>query len=139
MSSQSTLTNSDDDGEPWHNRERLQSLYHDDDLDQSEIAAELDTTASTISYWMNKLGVNTSHTSHSGRRRTEDVVCRQCGGETPGANLVCDDCLELVRRRDSVASYDDYTEFLKTELSGLDEVDNYIEALRGNDGHPLSE
>lgn len=138
-STQSTLADSDDDGEPWHDRERLQSLYHDEDLDQSEIAERLDTTATTISYWMNKLGVNTSHTTHSNRHRTTEQNCRQCNGETPGSNLVCDECLRLLRNRDSVATYDDYTEFLKAEFSALDEVDSYIEALRENDGHPLSE
>lgn len=44
-------------GEPYHDAERLRELYHGDGLTLSEIGERLDTTAATISRWMDKHGI----------------------------------------------------------------------------------
>lgn len=96
--------------EPWKDKETLQRLYHEDGLDQSEIGEELGTTAQTISYWMQKLEVDTSHTSHQ-RAPEGDRKCAkydECGNETPGPNNgMCPECLDAARAadRDAPKSY----------------------------------
>lgn len=97
------------DREPWKDEDVLQELYHDQDLNQSEIAEYFsdrgnDVTPPTISYWMNKLEINTSHTDHSDDERVEHQKCdnfEECGNKTPGPyNRMCDDCLDEARHND---------------------------------------
>jgi len=92
----------------YKDEETLRRLYHERDLNQTEMGEELDTTAATVSYWMNKLGVDTTHTSHTvtefGEMSNEEhencIYYEACGNETPGGNnLICDNCLSLVRKR----------------------------------------
>lgn len=103
-----TQTTLEGTSEPWKDADTLRELY--DGRTQSEVAEWFqekghDVTASTISYWMNKLEVNTSHTKH---KETEEVDTRRCdyyeacGNETCGPrNLVCRNCLDVVRQRTS--------------------------------------
>ena len=93
--------------EPWKNKNTLDGLYHGDDLNQSEIAEHFseqghDVTASTISYWMKKLEINTTHTTHENQRAEESerkcVNYEECGNITPGPrNGICNDCLDKRR------------------------------------------
>lgn len=125
------------DEEPWKDADVLRDLYHDKGLDQSEMGDELGCSAGTISYWMNKLGVDTTHTSHNTQSepRPEDWECEYfevCSNETPGPrNGLCDECLDMVRDNQSSyydgetverSSFDDMTEFVKAlyELRGKD-------------------
>ncbi|AGM11063.1 HTH domain-containing protein [Haloarcula virus HCTV-8] len=126
------------DKDPWKDKETLRELYHDKGLDQSEMGDELGCSAGTISYWMDKLGVNTTHTKHNSTQQepqAEDWECEYfevCGNETPGPrNGLCDDCLDMVRDNQSAyydgekverSSFEDMTEFVKTlyELRGKD-------------------
>lgn len=92
--------------EPWKDADTLHGLYHDDELNQSEIADYLtdrghDVTPSTISYWMKKHEISTTHTKHDQDDNQEDgAVCETCGGETPGPNnLTCTSCLDEARRK----------------------------------------
>lgn len=91
--------------DPWRNRSTLEGLYHGDDLNQSEIAEYFtenghEVTAPTISYWMGKLEIDTTHTDHS-KRETEDGECVTCGENTPGPeNYLCDDCIDEARNGD---------------------------------------
>ena len=94
------------DEEAWKDAETLRELYHDKGLDQSEIGDELGCSAGTISYWMDKLGVDTTHTKHSNSRREpqpEDWECEYyeaCGNKTPGPrNGLCVECISLSRLR----------------------------------------
>ncbi|AGM10840.1 HNH endonuclease [Halorubrum tailed phage 8] len=115
--------------EAWKDADVLHELYHDEGLDQSEMGDELGCSAGTISYWMDKLGVDTTHTKHKTRAepRPEDWECEYyevCGNETPGPrNGLCDNCLDLVRDNQSAyydgekverSSFEDMTEFVKT-------------------------
>lgn len=88
------------ESEPWKDKDELQRLYHEEGLNQAEIGDELGTTGATISYWMQKLEVDTSHTSHQ-RVTEDDLKCdnyEDCGNETPGPkNGLCDDCLDAAR------------------------------------------
>lgn len=93
--------------EPWKDEQTLRDLY--DGRTQGEVAEYLkekghDVTGSTISYWMNKLEVNTSHTSHDEEEGPEKPKCvrfEECGNKTPGPkNGMCDDCLDAVREAD---------------------------------------
>lgn len=103
---QATLSGLD---EPWKDADTLQKLY--EGRTQGEVAEYLtkcghDVTGSTISYWMKKLGVNTSHTKHDetideGENR-ECVNYETCGNETPNvANAICTSCLDAARDRDA--------------------------------------
>lgn len=91
--------------DPWRNRSTLEGLYHGDDLDQSEIAEYFsenghEVTAGTISRWMRKLEINTTHTNHDGRD-SGTGICVSCDGETFGPqNQQCDECIDEVRRKD---------------------------------------
>lgn len=109
------------ESEPWKDEETLQRLYHEEGLDQSEIGDELGTTGSTISYWMQKFGVNTSHTSH--QRATESgLKCdyyEVCGNESPTPNNgCCDECLDLFRinsreQNIDITEFDSVTEYVR--------------------------
>lgn len=95
--------------EPWKDATVLEDLY--EGRTQGEVAAYLnerghDVTGSTISYWMNKLEVNTSHTKHN--EKTEESESRkcmnhdECGNDTlHPANSICNSCLDAARERDS--------------------------------------
>lgn len=124
------------DTEPWKNAETLHGLYHHDDLNQSEIAEYFaerghDVTSSTISYWMGKLEISTTHTKHdsssgSKRERVEESdTCAYhevCGNPSPGPrNGLCSRCLALARRRDS--------DGLDCPMQGTDTLLEHIEAL----------
>jgi hypothetical protein len=97
------------DKEPWKDKETLQGLYHHDELNQSEIADYFiergyDVTASTISYWMGKLEVDTTHTSHGDdeeeKKSRKCVNYDECGNETPGVkNGMCVSCLDEARQK----------------------------------------
>jgi len=98
------------DKEPWKDKETLRGLYHHDELNQSEIADYFEdrgheVTPSTISYWMDKLEVDTTHTSHNEEIEQETRECvhfEKCGNETPGPkNGMCVDCLDAARKQDS--------------------------------------
>jgi len=105
MSSEQLSFESDED--PWKDPNTLQGLYHGDDMNQTEIAEYLTenghkVTASSISYWMGKHGIQTTHTKHENRTFDESRQCVKCGDETPGPNNgMCDDCLSAVRKADS--------------------------------------
>ena len=92
--------------EPWKDRNTLDGLYHGDGLNQSEIAEHFSENGnpvdpSTISYWMNKLEVNTTHTKHDGSRNGDGIECvnyEKCGNITCGPqNTLCTDCLDARR------------------------------------------
>lgn len=94
--------------EPWKDQDTLEELY--DGRTQGEVASYLnehghDVTGSTISYWMNKLEVNTSHTKHDEDESPEKGECvnyDECGNETPAPNNgICNECLDAARQRDS--------------------------------------
>ncbi|UBF19166.1 HTH domain-containing protein [Halorubrum phage HRTV-14] len=123
--------------EAWKDADVLHELYHDEGLDQSEMGDELGCSAGTISYWMDKLGVDTTHTSHNTRAepRPDDWECEYyevCGNETPGPrNGLCDRCLDLARLNQSGyydgetvdrSSFDDMSEFMAAlyEIHGKD-------------------
>lgn len=104
----STATQATLDGldEPWKDEATLRELY--ENRTQGEVAEYLkerghDVTGSTISYWMNKLEVNTSHTKHDESEEQETRDCMNydsCGNETPGPNNgICDDCLDAAREK----------------------------------------
>lgn len=99
---QSTLTETDE--EPWKDEETLREQYHDKDLDQGEIAEKFETTASTISYWMNKFEIETIQTNYEEEESTEKPECmnyEECGNKTAHYNLeVCDSCLDAMRAAD---------------------------------------
>ena len=122
---QTTLADTDE--EAWKDADLLHDLYHDEELDQSEIADKLGTTARTISYWMDKLEVDTTHTQHSEEEQEENLTSKceyyeVCGNETPGPrNGLCDDCLDYARHNSNLdvekngvdrRKYDDMTEFM---------------------------
>lgn len=46
-------------GEPWHEKDRLERLYHDEELTQREIAEKFDCSVTTIQKWMHRLDVET--------------------------------------------------------------------------------
>jgi transposase-like protein len=50
------------DSKPWQDEDTLRRLYHDQELSQSEIAEELGTEQGTVSWWMDKLGIETRDT-----------------------------------------------------------------------------
>jgi len=53
-------TNTPTDTEaPWKNEDTLRELYHGERMSQSEIAEELGCSIATISYWMDKHGIDT--------------------------------------------------------------------------------
>ena len=122
---QATLTDTDE--EPWKDAKILHDLYHEEDLNQSEIADKLGTTASTISYWMDKLEVDTTHTQHS-EEQEENLTSKceyyeVCGNNAPGPrNGLCEECLDYARANNSRLDagkncidrrkYDDMTEFM---------------------------
>lgn len=96
----------------YKDEETLHRLYHDEEMDLSEIAEKFDTTSSTISYWMNKMEIDTTHTSHdneesvegrggfSGDAKGKCIYFMACGNKVPGGNnLCCDKCLALARER----------------------------------------
>lgn len=92
--------------EPWKDENTLKGLYHGDDLNQSEIAEELGTNPSTISYWMSKFEIKTTHSSYGNDDRGgEGIECmnyEDCGNITPAPNNgICDTCLDEARERDS--------------------------------------
>lgn len=97
---QATLAGLD---EPWKDESTLRELY--EGRTQGEVADYLkerghDVTASTISYWMKKLEVNTTHTSHDEDEREEGGICAKCDGETPGPNNgMCVPCLDRARQK----------------------------------------
>lgn len=105
-SKQKTLDGSED---PWKNKNTLKGLYHGDELSQAEIAEFFnnrghEVAPTTISYWMNKLEINTTHTSHNepeieeGER--ECLYHDGCGNMVHGGrNTVCVDCVLLSRER----------------------------------------
>lgn len=95
--------------EPWKDASVLENLY--EGRTQGEVAEYFkerghDVTGSTISYWMKKLEVNTSHTKHDetiddGESR-ECVNYEECGNDTPHpANTICNSCLDAARERDA--------------------------------------
>lgn len=93
--------------DPWKSKQLLEGLYHDDDLNQTEIAEHFtkkghDVTPPTISYWMRKLEIDTSHTTHDSSGRTDKAgECVRCDGETVNENMwMCSDCLDEVRAKD---------------------------------------
>lgn len=109
---------------PWRDEEVLRELYHDKDLDQSEIAEELDTTPGTISNWMGKHKIETTHSDYGssvGDVKTERCEYHSvCGNATAPRNMVCRDCLEVVRQRQKdgysnaiALEGDDYTTMLE--------------------------
>ena len=99
------------DDEPWKDRNTLRGLYHGDDLTQGEIAEHFngqghDVAPSTISYWMNKLEIETTHSDYSSDSTNEDQdfheePCVHCGDDVPANNLICNDCLDEVRHNDN--------------------------------------
>lgn len=91
------------ESEPWKDRDTLNGLYHHDDLNQSEIADELNTSPATISYWMDKHKINTTHTSHesSDEHIHEDSPCSKCGTDVPNNAQMCTSCLDEARSKDS--------------------------------------
>lgn len=91
--------------EPWKDADTLANLY--EGRTQGEVAEWLrerghDVTGSTISYWMNKLSINTSHTKHDeGGVDEMSGKCVRCDGESPGPrNEICDKCLDEVRHNE---------------------------------------
>lgn len=92
--------------EPWKDSETLEALYHKDNLNQSEMADYFqqqghEITPSTISYWMGKLEIETSHTSHE-IDETGNGTCGTCGGDTPAPNNgMCNECLDEARNSDN--------------------------------------
>jgi len=93
--------------EPWKDEDTLRDLY--EGRTQGEVAEHLkehghDVTGSTISYWMKKLGVNTTHTKHEDDTENHSQKCvryDECGNETPGPNNgMCDECLDEARHND---------------------------------------
>jgi len=95
--------------EPWKDAATLRELY--EGRTQGEIADYLkkrghDVTISTISYWMKKLEINTSHTKHDEKidesESRECVNYETCGNKTPNiANAICTSCLDAARDRDA--------------------------------------
>jgi hypothetical protein len=85
--------------EPWKDADVLRELYHERGLDQSEIGDELGVTAGTISYWMNKLSINTSHTKHGQSEAALSSPCVECETEVPGRGMMCADCLDEARHK----------------------------------------
>lgn len=91
--------------EPWKDEDTLHELYHEKDLNQSEIAEHFTQNGSsvepsTISYWFSKFEIETTHSDY-GKQEVESGVCIKCDGETPGPrNQMCDDCLDKVRKKD---------------------------------------
>lgn len=103
--------------EPWKDADNLRKLY--EDRTQGEVAEHFkdegyDVTGSTISYWMNKLEVNTSHTSHNEEDTPEKPKCvrfDECGNTTPGPNNgICEDCLDYLRKQDRDEFQEKYVE-----------------------------
>lgn len=88
---------------PWKDEEKLRSLYAE--KTQSEIAEHFtkngyEVTPPTISYWMRKFEIQTSHSDYA----EEDVQhphCtnfEECENTTPGPNnSMCDSCLDAAR------------------------------------------
>jgi hypothetical protein len=86
-----------DEDEPWKDLDRL--LKWEEKLDtQAELGDAFGCSPSTISYWLDKARDN-PEVGDGG----EDIECRDCGGETPGQNVICDDCLDKLRHEDSKA------------------------------------
>lgn len=94
--------------EPWKDAATLRELY--EDRTQGEVAEWFkerghDVTISTISYWMKKLEVNTSQTTHEASQKNTDAKCinyETCGNEAPHpANSICVPCLDAARADDS--------------------------------------
>ncbi len=107
--SQTQSTLGDNSIEPWKDENTLRGLYHGDDLNQTEMAEYFsenghDVTPSTISYWMGKLEIETTHSNHGEDRNEEveyhDEPCQTCGEDMPANNLICDDCLDDAREGD---------------------------------------
>lgn len=96
--------------DPWKNRKKLESLYHGDDLNQTEIAEYFtenghEVSPANISYWMGKLEIETTHSSYSSNRnegeKSDCVNYDECGNKAPGVqNVICDSCLSKVREKD---------------------------------------
>mgnify|MGYP002761956616 FL=1 len=95
--------------EPWKDAATLRELY--ESRTQGEVAEWFkerghDVTGSTISYWMKKLEINTSHTKHDAKADDDEsrecVNYEACGNETPNtANAICTSCLDAARDRDA--------------------------------------
>ncbi len=90
--------------EPWKDEEKLRSLYAE--KTQSEIAEHFtengyEVTPPTISYWMRKFEIQTSHSDYGGEEEVEHPDCvnvSDCGNVTPGPNnSMCDSCIDNAR------------------------------------------
>lgn len=58
-------------GEPWHDKETLEQLYHGKSLTQKEVADELGCSTNTICSWMDRLDVEVSDTGGPWRDKGE--------------------------------------------------------------------
>lgn len=97
--------------DPWKEKDRLKGLYHGDDLNQTEIAEHFtengyEVSPATISYWMGKLEIETTHSKYGEKRNEGEpqdcVNYDDCGNKAPGVtNIICDNCLDAARDRDS--------------------------------------
>lgn len=64
-------------GQPWHDADRLDRLYHDDDLSPDEIADRFDVSVMTIEKWLDRLDVvdadtNTNTNTNTGAESDAD-------------------------------------------------------------------
>lgn len=57
------------DDPPWRDAETLRRLYHDEELNQYEIAEELDCQAATVCKWMERLDIESRGQSEAQRLR----------------------------------------------------------------------
>lgn len=103
----------EDEDEPWKDKKRLLKLEERFDF-VYEIAHVLGTTTSTVSYWLNK--AREDQDVHL--ERGDNVICNECGGETPLFETICPECLNELRTRDREANYDNYDEYLREQNGG---------------------
>jgi hypothetical protein len=89
--------------QPWKNLNRL--LKWDEKMDtQKEMGDAFGCSPSTISYWLQKAKSDPNVHLEDG----SGIQCERCDGETPGHNVICNDCLDGVRDRDAGAEYNNY-------------------------------
>ena len=55
----------------WQDEEKLREMYHDEGLDQPEIAERFDVTKSAVCYWMKKHGIETRDNVEAQRRKRQ--------------------------------------------------------------------
>lgn len=79
-----------DEDKPWTDLDRL-AKWNEKLGTQAELGDAFGCHPSTISYWLDKIDDSKPDEA------AEEIDCLQCGGDTPGFNLICDDCLDQLR------------------------------------------